>query len=401
MPSVNASLHTHLATVSLDPRETKDLMTPALAIYPEIVDSNILATLKILQGNANRWQPHVKTAKLEHTMRQLCAHGVTRFKCATTLELMTACRAGATEVLMSYPSVGPRARRVQEIAVAYPQVRVCSTIENNSQIGEWARNPLPLYVDVNPGMNRTGIEEERVQEIVNLATAIGSSGLEFAGLHYYDGHNRQLDFQERKKAAFRGYEQLLLIIKALRSLRIPVGTVITSGTPAFPCATSFPEFSNGAISHRVSPGTLVYNDLATLAQLPDSWGYRPAALVITSVISHPTDGVFTCDAGHKAVSCDAGIPNCTVLGHPEFEPQHPSEEHLPMRVPEGVVRPQIGETLYLTPRHVCTTVNNFDEALLVRKGMITEVVKVSARGRESPLALRVSPGARGSVSVPH
>ena len=41
--------------------------------------------------------------------------------------------------------------------------------------------------------------------------------------------------------------------------------------------------------------------------------------------------------------------------------------------------------LYLIPRHVCPTVNNFDTALLVRKGEIQSVEKVSARGREMPL----------------
>jgi hypothetical protein len=48
-------------------------------------------------------------------------------------------------------------------------------------------------------------------------------------------------------------------------------------------------------------------------------------------------------------------------------------------------RPQIGEALYLLPRHVCSTVNNFDSALLVRGGQIASVEKVSARGREAPL----------------
>ena len=62
----------------------------------------------------------------------------------------------------------------------------------------------------------------------------------------------------------------------------------------------------------------------------------------------------------------------------------PSEEHLPMQVSSGAV-PAVGEVLYLIPRHVCPTVNNFDAALLVRNGEIQSVEKVSARGREMPL----------------
>ena len=56
-----------------------------------------------------------------------------------------------------------------------------------------------------------------------------------------------------------------------------------------------------------------------------------------------------------------------------------------MALQEGAPPPQIGNPLFLLPRHVCPTVNNFDEALLVRKGSIESTEKVSARGREAPL----------------
>src|SRR5262249_2201077 len=98
-------------------------------------------------------------------------------------------------------------------------------------------------------------------------------------------------------------------------------------------------------------------------------------------------GVITCDAGHKTVSADAGVPTCIVLGHPELEPLTPSEEHLPMRVGEGTAVPAIGEGLYLVPRHVCPTVNNFDDAVIVSSGTLIAIEPVSARGRERPINL--------------
>ncbi|HEX8184077.1 MAG TPA: hypothetical protein VF747_04980, partial [Blastocatellia bacterium] len=62
-----------LARFSMDEYRINDVehvMTPALAIYQEIVDSNIRATLELLGGDANRWRPHVKTAKLACVMRR-------------------------------------------------------------------------------------------------------------------------------------------------------------------------------------------------------------------------------------------------------------------------------------------------------------------------------------------
>jgi len=95
----------------------------------------------------------------------------------------------------------------------------------------------------------------------------------------------------------------------------------------------------------------------------------------------------TCDAGHKSVSADAGVPTCVVMGRPDLQPLKPSEEHLPLEVTPGAPAPNIGERLYLVPRHVCPTVNNFDEALIVEGGMIRGSARVRARGHENPLTL--------------
>src|SRR5258708_33695893 len=111
------------STLSLDAyriQNAAQVLTPALVIYPELVEANIRATLRLLGGDASRWRPHVKTAKLEFVMRMLATHGVTQFKCATTLELLTACHAGANDVLVAYPLQGANVRRVGVIARAFP-----------------------------------------------------------------------------------------------------------------------------------------------------------------------------------------------------------------------------------------------------------------------------------------
>ena len=74
-----------------------------------------------------------------------------------------------------------------------------------------------------------------------------------------------------------------------------------------------------------------------------------------------------------------------MIGRPDLLPLKPSEEHLPMEVASAAATPSIGETLYLVPRHVCPTVNNFDHALIVEEGGTTGVERVTARGREAPL----------------
>jgi D-serine deaminase-like pyridoxal phosphate-dependent protein len=64
-----------------------------------------------------------------------------------------------------------------------------------------------------------------------------------------------------------------------------------------------------------------------------------------------------------------------------------SEEHLTLQAPVGATLPEIGEILYLIPRHAGLTVNNFSDALVVSSGGSVALEHVAARGRESPTAL--------------
>jgi D-serine deaminase-like pyridoxal phosphate-dependent protein len=365
----------------------RELLTPALAIYPEIVDRNIAATIRLLGGDANRWRPHVKTAKLGFIMRRMAERGVAQAKCSTSLELATACDAGIADVLLAYPVVGANAARVREIAEAHRGTRVSVLVENTHQVEMWKGARVGIFIDVNPGMDRTGIEQDRVDGIIEIARAANAAGLEFRGLHYYDGHIHAEDLQERAAIAHRGYDRLMDVVAKVEAAGFKVGEVITSGTPAFPCAASYAPFANASFIHRASPGTVVYSDATSMVQLPAEWGYQPAAVVVATVVSHPVANRVTCDAGHKAVSADAGLPTCEVIGRPDLEPLKPSEEHLPIQV-KGGVRPEIGEALYLVPRHVCPTVNNFDDALIVEGNRVVGVERVTARGHEPALAMR-------------
>ena len=359
------------------------LITPALAIYPEIVDRNINATIRLLANDPNRWRPHVKTAKLGFIMRRMAERGILQAKCSTTIELATACAAGIKDVLLAYPVVGANALRVRELAEENPLVRVSVLAENPEQAAAWKRSRVGVFIDVNPGMDRTGIEQDHIAAILEVARAIESG---FRGLHYYDGHVHAEALEERERLAHRGYDRLMEIVNALEREGVPVEEVITSGTPAFPCAATYAGFRDSRFVHRASPGTVVFSDATSLTQLPAEWGYQPAAVVVSTVVSHPRENYLTCDAGHKAVSADAGIPTCTVAGHPGLTPLKPSEEHLPIEVKSGA-RPKIGESLYLIPRHVCPTVNNFDDALIIENHRVAAIEKVTARGHESALRL--------------
>lgn len=361
-----------------------DLLTPALLVFPGIVDANVRAIVGLLGGTADRWRAHVKSAKIASVMRQLTAAGVVNLKCATPLELRVACEAGARDVLVAYPVVGPAVARVASVAREHPATAVSALVEHAGAVEAWRGAGVGLFVDVNPGMNRTGIPDTAVDLVAETARAVAAAGIRFGGIHYYDGHLGP-SAPGWEARAHEGYDRLLDLVAALEHRGIAVPEVVTAGTPAFAASLSYPRFTGRSFVHRVSPGTVVYCDATSAAQLPAEWGLRPAAVVASRVVSHPVAGRATLDAGHKSVSADAGVPTCAVLGFPALTPLKPSEEHLPVAVPEGMEPPAVGRVLYLVPRHVCPTVNNFDHAVIVRDGRADRVERVAARGREAPI----------------
>jgi D-serine deaminase-like pyridoxal phosphate-dependent protein len=366
-------------------RDLSEVLTPALAIYSDEVAHNIRTTITLVGNDAARWRPHLKTTKLSYVMRMLAAQGVKAVKCATTLELLKACEAGFQDVLLAYPTAGNNGRRVAEIAIAFPEIAISVLADSQEQLKQWAGSRIGVFLDIDPGMHRTGIPQEDSEQILQLARQVRERGIYFRGLHYYDGHLRDANIETRTKKAHAGYDRLLEIVQMLGGKGIAVEEVITAGTPVFPCALSYPGFTGAPFLHSVSPGTLVYGDGDTLASLPPGYGYRLAAFVLSRVVSRATPSRFCCDAGHKSVSVDAGVPNCVVFGWEGLVPAHPSEEHLPVAVLPGAAAPELGEILYLSPKHICPTVNNFSQALIIQAGQIAGVEGVSARGHDGPI----------------
>lgn len=357
--------------------------SPALVVYLDRVRENLRRVLALAGGAPERLRPHVKTAKIPEVFDELIRAGIRAFKCATTREaehlLAALAREGVADadVLVAYPLVGPALTRAAELAARSGRVRLGVLCEDPAAAAALPAG-LRAFVDVNSGMNRTGVPLEREDTIREIARALGAR---FAGLHFYDGHVRGAGAAERRRAAQAGYERLAALARGLLYDGLAIEEVVTSGTPTFRYALEFdPLRALPGARHRVSPGTVTYHDLRSEQDLEDL-DLLPAALLLTRVASHPAQDIVTCDAGSKSIAAEAGDPCALVLGHPELEPLAPSEEHLPLRV-RGGPRPPRGTRLLLIPRHVCPTVNLAEEALIFDGSNPRGVVCVAARAHE-------------------
>lgn len=375
--------------MNLDPALQARTLSPALVVCLETVRHNIGTVLGMAGNDPGRWRPHLKTTKLPVVWRELLAHGVRQVKCATIREaaLFLAVgegfrdRGGAAEgpidVLLAYPLVGPALERLGELARRTPWARISVLVECEEAVASVPPG-VDIFVDVNPGMDRTGVPASEGESILRTARAAGSR---FRGFHFYDGHLHDHPLPERHLAAAPLYARLLELRESCLEQGFRVEELITSGTPSFPCALGFEGFrSLEGTLHRISPGTVVFHDQRSAEDLPGI-DLRSAARLMTRVVSHPRPGRVTCDAGSKSIAAEAGDPCARVVDHPDWVADAPSEEHLPLEIKSGDP-PSRGDILWLVPRHVCPTVNLAERAWILDGDHGAVMVPVSGRGHE-------------------
>jgi len=346
------------------------IATPSLVIDLDAVDHNIAAMIHRCGGDVTRWRPHLKTLKQAALLSRLLAHGIRTFKCATLGELSLALDtidgegAAEADVLLAFPVHEAAFRAALGLAARHPAATVsflADSPEHARLLDTWSKGQptrTRVLVDVDTGMARTGTFGARWQAAAPALVG-GLGGLEFVGVHGYDGHLGWGD-----PAADTGHDALVATARAFTDAGAPVGEILTSGSYSYPQALAHPGLGGGPWRHRVAPGTIVLGDRRIHRAAADL-GLHQAAFVAARIISRDGATRVTLDAGTKAIAPDRPAPTCEILGWPELFPLTPSEEHLPVRV-GGLACPPLGLLLWLVPDHVCTTVNLHRAALLIR-----------------------------------
>src|SRR5438477_11914958 len=100
-----------------------EVASPALLLFNERIESNLRAMIAVA-GGPERLRPHVKTHKLGPLVRRQIELGITKFKAATIAEAEMCAMAGAPDVLLAMPVVGPNVGRICALAQKYPGTRL-------------------------------------------------------------------------------------------------------------------------------------------------------------------------------------------------------------------------------------------------------------------------------------
>jgi D-serine deaminase-like pyridoxal phosphate-dependent protein len=282
----------------------------------------------------------------------------------------------APDVLLAYQPVGVKIQRFIELVKRYPRTKFSCLVDDINHASELSRNFLQagitgnVFMDVNIGMNRTGIKPSKALRLFEHCMQL--SNINPVGLHGYDGQITDTDIEIRKALADDAYgEELSLAGEIKKQFHIdPV--MVTGGSPTFPLHAS---------RHTIecSPGTFVFWDWGYQQKYPEQ-PFEPAALVITRVISIIDAQNICVDLGHKSVASEMPLPRVHFLNAPKATAISHSEEHLVLKV-EDSGQYKLGDVLYGVPVHICPTVALYDKALVAENNTITGSWNVIARTR--------------------
>ncbi len=380
------------------------LDSPVLVIYPDRVKANIRLAVEMVGGDTSRLRPHVKTHKSPDATRLLLEAGIRKFKCATIAEAEMLALCGAEDVLLAYQPVGPKLGRFVSLIRKYPATKFSCLIDDPAAaramntVYSAAGLIVPVYIDLNLGMNRTGILPGAAA-LRLYKEALQMQGILPIGLHAYDGHIRDVDFEDRRQkcdAAFVSVAALAAAITGSATAAIPSVPAASTGAPDSPAsgrppapiiiAGGTPTFSVHCSREGVecSPGTFIYWDKGYSDGCPEQ-AFSPAALVITRVVSLPEPTKLCLDLGHKSIAAENELSRRVVfLNAPGLQPLGQSEEHLV--VDAGPAHSyQTGDVLYGLPIHICPSVALYERAYTIEKGRITGEWKNTGRDRKISL----------------
>ena len=363
--------------------ETLDLgqlLSPSLVISETTVRKNFEEMLR-LAGTANRLRPHCKTHKMNHIISMAIEFGIDKQKCATIAEAEMLADCGCPDILIAYQLVGPNLERLAQLTDKHPNTKFGVLMDCNEGLRQLtdkfadSSHEIDVYIDLNTGMSRTGIDIG--ENAVSLYEQIeNSQNLVAKGFHWYDGHHRQQDFQQRYQAVMEGWDRCKQFQQVVERNCRPIEKIVACGTGSFPVLA---EVDDPVLE--LSPGTVIFFDQGYRYQFPEL-KFEPAAYLLTRVVSNNRLHHLTLDLGHKACAADPPMEKRA------FFPDLPgarivmqNEEHMVIETNDAD-KYELGDMLFAIPWHICPTTALHEFVYAVRADGSIDLWRVDARNRK-------------------
>ncbi len=389
MPSLDEFISSTVTSASLAPIELSEpvpieaLHTPALIIDLDVFETNLDKMQAHLSAHNMGLRCHTKMHKCPIIAKEQIKRGALGVCAATVSEAEIMLAGGVEKILITSPVVTPeKIHRVIALAVQSSGVAVVVDHIHGANLFDVAARAagivLPVLVDLDPGMGRTGIATgDPAVELVHHIGG-GCSNLTFAGLQMYAGNCMHIeDYAARKQK----YLHLMAKGEETRDRLVSEGIAVEvfsgGGTGTYDIE---PEL---ALLTDLQAGSYAFMDIEyrdigsrTGERFDD---FEPSLFVLVTAISKPQERLVTVDAGFKSMASDKGAPQFRDVEGVTYH--WGGDEHgiIALNNPSREIR--LGDKLQVITPHCDPTVNLFDYYFPHRNGVVSEIWPIAARGR--------------------
>jgi D-serine deaminase-like pyridoxal phosphate-dependent protein len=361
--------------------KTEELDTPVLTIDADALDRNIACMKEMTEAAGVSYRPHAKTHKSAAIARMQIDAGAVGVCCAKLGEAEVLASEGIDNILITTPVVGESkigrllaARNMAQISVVADNEDNINMLGSMAQLGGVV---LDVLIEVDIGQGRCGVPPG--PEAARLARIVaGHQCLNFAGLQGYQGKIQMtVDPSERAAQTETGLDLLAATIAEVENAGLEVGIRTGGGTGTSPF-----DLDRGLLTE-IQTGSYVFMDSRyggigwPGANAPP---FENALHILTAVVSKPAPDRVVIDAGLKAASNDHGVPAVVGIDGCVFE--YGGDEHGILRMKDGGEVPlNVGDKLQLIPSHCDTTINLYDQYIVLKDDEVIDVWPVDTRGR--------------------
>ncbi len=352
-----------------------DLDTPALLLDLDALEHNVTTMARHFRDRGVEWRPHAKAFKcpaIAHMLRRAGAIGVTVAK-VSEAEVMAA--GGITDILIAHLVVGRS--KVARLAALQKQADVIVTVDHPehvselSQAAQAASVTIGVLVDVDLGMNRTGVPTAK--DAMLLCRQISASpGLRFDGLMGYEGHTLFIAEPAEKRAAIAAAIGKLLETRDLIEGSGHACRIISAGGSG---SYQITADIAGITEIQAGGGIFACQYYTRMCQVQ---GHLPAISVLATVVSRPARDRAILDIGQKSISQYQTPP--VLLEYPDCRVAGLSAEHATIAVDSQNSLP-IGEKVKVVPGYSDFTFVLHDRVLGLRQERVETVWDLLARGK--------------------
>jgi D-serine deaminase-like pyridoxal phosphate-dependent protein len=350
--------------------------TPAYCLDLNRFEANVKYMAEATRAAGKNWRPHSKGHKAPTIAWKQLQAGAIGVTCAKVSEAEVMIQSGIADVLIANVIAGePKCDRLATLCKTGRPIICCDHYAQVEPIAAACKRwgvRCRMLVDVNIGMNRTGVTPGR--DALELAQAVSKlPSLELVGIMGYEGHLMKVADQAEKHQKVR---ESLGILKMTRDQFREAGLnceIVSAGGSG---SLAFCKEAEGITELQSGGGIFGDPFYVDACHQP---GIQPALTILATVTSRGALDRAILDSGRKTVNPDIHPPQ--LKGLPDAEVLSLSAEHCTLKLGPESQRLKIGDKVELFVGYADFTSILHEEFLCFRDDKLEAVWPILGRGK--------------------